>query len=217
MSPDNLIQSLTVWVVPVLFAITLHEVAHGWVARALGDPTAASQGRLSLNPLRHIDPFGTVILPLLMLVLGGFMFGRAKPVPVDARNFRHPRQDMALVALAGPASNFAMAVLWALLYRFTAGATDPVAPAYFASLVGKAGIGVNVSFMVLNLLPLPPLDGGRVVAGLLPPVLAIPYSRLEPFGFIILLLLIASGMIGHLLAVPYSLSLHAVLNLAGLH
>lgn len=204
----NTVQTVAVWVLPVLFAITIHEVAHGWVARRLGDPTAYMLGRLSLNPLRHIDPVGTVIVPLALLVLsslvgGGFIFGWAKPVPVTWENLRHPKRDMALVAVAGPLSNLLMAVGWALLMKslnlLPAIMSWAVMPLVY---MGAAGIFINLVLMVLNLLPLPPLDGGRIVAGLLPGRLAWQFGRLEPYGFIILLALLASGMLGSILGPP---------------
>ena len=197
----NLIQKLAVWALPVLFAITLHEVAHGWMARRLGDPTAMMLGRLSLNPLRHIDPIGTVLVPALLLAMGGVIFGWAKPVPVTWENLRHPRRDMALVGVAGPVANLLMAVGWAVLlklsFALSAQGLDWVAVplAYMAT----AGITINVILMALNLLPLPPLDGSRVVAGFLPPRWAEAYGRIEPYGFLILLALLATGLLGRIL------------------
>jgi Zn-dependent protease len=217
MSSLTTVQQIAVWALPILFAITLHEVAHGWVARALGDPTAASQGRLSLNPLRHVDPFGTVVLPVLLLVFGGFMFGWAKPVPVDARNFKKPRQDMALVAVAGPASNFVMALAWGVVLKFASGFGAEGGLFYGLGLMGMAGIQINLSLMVLNLLPLPPLDGGRVLVGLLPPTAAYKYAQIEPYGLVILIVLIATKVLGTLLAIPYALSINAVAALLDLH
>lgn len=208
MSSLTLIQQLAVWSLPILFAITLHEVAHGWVARALGDPTAARLGRLSLNPLAHVDPVGTVLLPGLTIAMsalgfGGFLFGWAKPVPVDWRHFKQPRLDMAVVAVAGPLSNLLMALLWGLLYKFTAGAGVDEGVRYGLHLMGAAGININVSLLVLNMLPLPPLDGGRVLVGLLPAKAAYQVSRIEPYGLIILLALMALHLLGPLLTGPY--------------
>lgn len=201
MSELNLVQKIVVWALPILFAITVHEVAHGWVARRLGDPTAFMMGRLTLNPLRHIDPVGTVLVPLIFLLLpGNFIFGWAKPVPVTWENLRKPKRDMALVALAGPTSNLLMAIGWGLAAKlgYLLAGQFP-----FAGLpmiyMGSAGILINVILMVLNLLPLPPLDGGRVVAGILPGPLAYKYSRIEPYGFVILLLLLFTGLLGSLL------------------
>lgn len=215
-------QTLAVWALPILFAVTLHEVAHGWVARALGDPTAARLGRLSLNPLNHVDPVGTLLLPGLMLVakavgLGGFLFGWAKPVPIDWRNFKNPRRDMALVAAAGPLSNFAMAIAWAFVYRYAAsmGADDGVWIGVHK--MGEAGIVINVSLMVLNLLPLPPLDGGRVLVGVLPVRAAYQVSRVEPYGmFILILLMVIPGALGLLLAGPFNFVLDLVGRITGI-
>ena len=190
----TLAQKIAVWVLPVLLAITVHEVSHGWVARHFGDQTASMLGRLSLNPLRHIDPVGTVLVPGLMLFLTGFVFGWAKPVPVDARNLRHPRRDMAWVAAAGPFANLCMALGWALLAQVGSviggWAGGPLV--YMA----VAGIFINTILMVLNLLPLPPLDGGRVAVGVLPAHLARPLARIEPYGIWILLALLFTGLLG---------------------
>jgi Zn-dependent protease len=185
----NLIQQVAVWSLPVLFAITVHEVAHGWVARRLGDPTAMMLGRLTLNPLKHIDPIGTVILPLLLVIThAGVIFGWAKPVPITAQNLKHPKRDMALVALAGPLANFVMMLLWAIIMKsaiLLQGNIGQLAmPMY---LMGEKGIEINILLLVLNLLPLLPLDGGRVVSGLLPDKLSWKYSRTEPYGLVILL------------------------------
>ncbi len=193
----NLIQKFSIWILPVLFAITVHEAAHGYAARYFGDHTAASLGRLSLNPLKHIDPLGTIALPIATFFLGGFVFGWAKPVPVDMRNLRNPRVDMAWVAMAGPASNFAMAVFWALMmalghWMAGQGLGDFALPLV---LMGQAGIFINLLLMLFNLLPIPPLDGGRVLVSLLPPKMAIMVSKVEPFGFVILLALMFTGVL----------------------
>ena len=203
MDEFSLVQKIILGIVPVVFAITVHEVAHGWVASQLGDQTARLLGRLTLNPLKHVDPVGTVILPLVLLVIGGFMFGWAKPVPVDWRNLRRPRRDMALVAAAGPGANLAMLVLWALFGRLLLARQaewgDAVSPWFY--MVG-VGITINIALIVLNLLPLPPLDGSRIVAALLPPRQAAQYNRLERWGILILLLLLASGILGRILLPP---------------
>ena len=200
----NLIQEIAVWSLPIIFAITLHEVAHGWVARSLGDPTAAKLGRLSLNPLKHVDPVGTVVLPLLMVLFNtGFIFGWAKPVPVDARNFKHPRRDMAIVAIAGPLSNFAMAVGWALLYKLALGTGAQEGTWLGVQLMCQKGVSANLMLMVLNLLPLLPLDGGRVLLGLLPMRAAYSYSKVEPYGIVILLVLSYTRVLGILLLPIY--------------
>ncbi|MBI3069204.1 MAG: site-2 protease family protein [Betaproteobacteria bacterium] len=197
----NLIQAIAIYALPVVFAITLHEAAHGYVAKHFGDLTAYAEGRVSLNPLRHIDPVGTVLVPLVLLMLtklftgGGILFGWAKPVPVNFGNLRHPKRDMLWVAAAGPLSNFAMALVWASLLKLGLAAPGN----YFApplALMGAAGVFVNVIFMVLNLLPLPPLDGGRIVVSLLPYRMAYQFSRIEPYGFLILLMLLFSGLLG---------------------
>lgn len=198
-------------IVPVLSAIILHEVAHGWVAKQLGDNTAARLGRLSLNPIRHIDPVGTIIVPLILLATTHFVFGWAKPVPIDWRQLRNPRRDMVLVALAGPGSNLLMLLAWALLAKAFA-MLDFVSPTMAGLVITMSTIAIliNTILMVFNMLPLPPLDGGRVAVGLLPPSLGQPLSRVEPFGFLIIVGLLASGLLGEWL----SPVVNAVLRLA---
>jgi Zn-dependent protease len=213
----NLAQTLAVWALPVLLAVTLHEVAHGWVARSLGDPTAATLGRLSLNPLKHVDPLGTVLLPALMLAFGGFIFGWAKPVPVDWRNFKNPRRDMAIVAAAGPLANFAMALGWGLLYRFADIWHAEEGLWYGVQLMCAAGISFNISIMVLNLLPLPPLDGGRVLVGLLPKSAAYQVARVEPYGMLILMLMMATSVLGAVLYFPRTDVQALVFQILGIH
>lgn len=195
----QLAQTFAVWALPVLFAVTLHEVAHGWAARALGDSTAYMMGRLSLNPLKHVDPMGTIVVPAITYLAGGFIFGWAKPVPVSARNLPHPRRDMALVALAGPASNLAMAFGWGLLLKLALAAGDGGGLWIGLKLMATAGIVVNLVLMALNLLPVPPLDGSRVLAGLVPPSWALQLDRLEPYGLMILVVLMMTGMLGPLI------------------
>ena len=188
-------------IIPVTSAIILHEIAHGWVAKQLGDNTAARMGRLSLNPLRHIDPVGTIIVPLVMLVLTNFVFGWAKPVPIDWRQLHHPRRDMVLVALAGPGSNLLMLAGWTLLAKVFV--SLPFIPAVVSGLVVAMctiAILINTILMVFNLLPLPPLDGGRVAVGLLPPALGRPLARIEPFGLLVIVALLASGLLGQWLS-----------------
>lgn len=191
-------QLVSVLIIPVLFAIVLHEVAHGWIAKLLGDPTADRLGRLTLNPIKHIDPIGTILVPgLLVLFNTGFVFGWAKPVPVTWENLRHPKRDMALVALAGPGANLIMALMWALIAML--GGALPANYSWVGDpliFMGLGGILANVLLMVFNLLPLPPLDGGRVAVGLLPGPWAWRLSRVEPYGFFILLGLLLLGVLG---------------------
>jgi len=199
MQIDQLIQTIALAAIPVLFAITLHEAAHGYVARHFGDMTAFREGRISLNPLRHIDPVGTVLLPLLTLWMGGILFGWAKPVPVNFAALRRPKQDMLWVAIAGPASNLVMALAWALLYKLAW--LNP--ENYFAEpMLGMAmwGIKINVVLMVLNLLPLPPLDGGRVAVSLLPHRQAFQLAKIEPYGMFILIFLAITPVLGWVLS-----------------
>ncbi|WP_341326145.1 site-2 protease family protein [Methylotuvimicrobium sp. KM2] len=216
MNELSLIQRIIVWVIPVIFAITVHETAHGWVAKKYGDNTAKMLGRLTLNPLKHIDPVGTILLPGILLLTGtGFIFGWAKPVPVDARNFKNPRQDMAIVALAGPVSNLLMAVGWALIAR--AGVTINVdfmtQPMIYW---GIAGISINLVLALINLIPIPPLDGSRVVSGILPNRWAWQYNKLERYGFLILLLMLFTGTLNVILGYPMFLAQNMFFSLAGL-
>ena len=196
---SSVIQSIAVYAIPVLFAITLHEVAHGWAARHFGDQTAAMQGRLSLNPLKHIDPIGTVAMPLLLYFAtnGAFVFGYAKPVPVMIMNLRKPKQHMLWVAFAGPGANLAMALIWALfLVLLAALGVDE----QFFVRMGQAGITVNFVMAALNLFPLPPLDGGRMLASVLPITQANLLLRLEPFGFFIVIALAATHVLNYWMA-----------------
>lgn len=192
MDIQSTLKLVTVYAIPVIFAITLHEAAHGYVAKRFGDNTAYVLGRVSLNPARHIDPFGTVIFPLLTLFLGGMLFGWAKPVPVNQGQLREPRRHMIWVVLAGPAANFLMALLWALLLRilFSMGETQG-----FLWEVSRAGISINLILMVLNLLPVPPLDGGRVLMNIVPLKTENLLARIEPYGIWILLALLLTGVI----------------------
>ncbi len=196
MGDFSLVQNFAIWTLPVLFAITLHEVAHGWAALKFGDRTAQMMGRLTLNPIKHIDPIGTIVVPGMLLMAGGFLFGWAKPVPVSTRNLNNPKQDMIWVALAGPAANLVMAFMWAAVAKigFTMG--DNMQLLYY---MGIAGIQINAILMLLNLLPLPPLDGGRVLVGLLPGPLAWRVSQIEPYGFFILIGLIYFGILSMIL------------------
>lgn len=189
---------ISIWAIPVLLAITLHEVAHGWMARYFGDRTAEMLGRLSLNPLRHIDPIGTVLVPGLLLAVGGPLFGWAKPVPVATSVLRNPRRAMVVVALAGPAANFAMAVVWCAVLGAIARVNGNETLDGWIALMAQAGIVINVLLAVFNLLPIPPLDGGRVLAGLLPPRLSARLDKIEPFGLFIVIGLSAFGLFGWL-------------------
>jgi Zn-dependent protease len=214
----TLLQRIVVWILPVIFAITVHEVAHGWVAKRYGDNTASALGRLTLNPIKHVDLFGTLIIPGLLLLSGtGFIFGWAKPVPVDARNFKNPLRDMAVVALAGPVSNFLMALAWALIARLGV-SIGAQAEAISLPLIytGVAGISINLVLALINLLPIPPLDGSRVLSGILPNYWAWQYNRLERFGFIILLVLLYTNTLSSILAVPLFVAQKAFFSIAGL-
>lgn len=209
------VQQFSIWVLPILFAITLHEVAHGWVAKILGDNTAMMLGRLTLNPLKHIDPIGTVLVPGILLFVGGFLFGWAKPVPVDWQKLGKPKRDMALVAIAGPLANLFMAVIWALVIKLAL-----IFQSDFISTplvyMGIAGIHINLLLMLLNLLPIPPLDGGRVMTGILPGRLAWRYSQIEPFGLLILVLLLSTGMLNQILGSPIIFMQKLISTLTGL-
>jgi len=198
MQVEQLIQTISLAAIPVLFAITLHEAAHGYVARHFGDMTAYAAGRISLNPMRHIDPVGTILLPLMTMWLGGILFGWAKPVPVNFSALRNPKKDMLWVAIAGPASNLVMALGWALLFKLAWSLPGN----YFAEpLLGMAewGIKINVILMVLNLLPLPPLDGGRVAVSMLPHRQAYQLAKIEPYGMLILIFMAITPVLSWIL------------------
>ena len=196
MSELPILYQIVIWAIPVLFAVTLHEVGHGYVAKLLGDTTAAEMGRLTINPLKHIDPVGTVVIPLITFFIGGFIFGWAKPVPVNWNRLKNKKRDMALVALAGPGANLAMIVFWLVIAKlFIAAADQGNMFALILTWMAWAGIIINSLLMILNLFPLPPLDGSRVVFSLLPDKIAYRYARIEPYGLIILVLLLASGIL----------------------
>ena len=197
MDTSNLIQTVSVYAIPVIFAITLHEAAHGYAAKHFGDNTAYMMGRVTLNPFPHIHLVGTILLPLLLYFStnGALLFGFAKPVPVDFGNLRHPKRDMVWVALAGPASNLVQAIVWALLYVVY---TDFGVSEKFFLAMCKAGVLSNVVMFAFNLFPLPPLDGGRIVVGLLPWKQAYQFSRIEPYGFYIVMALVITGVVNHL-------------------
>ena len=199
----NAIQTIAIWALPVLFAITLHEVAHGRVAKIFGDTTAEAMGRLSLNPIKHIDPIGTILVPIVLIVVTGFGFGWAKPVPVDFNRLRNPKRDMVWVAAAGPLANLVMSVFWALIMKI--GIVLSIHSEWIAVpmiLMGQAGIIVNLIFLLLNLLPIPPLDGGRILAGLVPVQFSYALAKVEPFGLFIIFGLLAIGVLGFILNPP---------------
>jgi Zn-dependent protease len=217
----TLVQKIAVFALPVIFAITLHEAAHGYVARFFGDMTAALQGRITLNPIKHIDPVGTILVPLVILLtsklLGGGMilFGWAKPVPVNFGNLRRPKKDMLWVAAAGPGMNLVMAIFWALMIQLGHALGSGFASAPLM-LMGAAGVFINVILMALNLIPLPPLDGGRIAVSLLPVRQAIQFSKLEPYGLFILIALLFTGVLGIILWPLISLFIGFVALVTGL-
>ena len=221
----NMLREATTWVLPVIFAVTFHEAAHGFVARRLGDDTAWREGRVTFNPLRHIDPFGTVVLPALLFVTSGFLFGYAKPVPVNFARLKHPRRDSVLVALAGPATNVILAIIAALLL-YTVGFVPARNAAEWWLRNLENAVTINAVLCVFNMLPLPPLDGGRVAVGILPNFLARPLARVEPYGMLILMLLFvlsyagARGgyginLLGWLIGIPAAALIDFVLTITG--
>lgn len=202
MQTFSIIQTVTIWIVPVLLAITMHEAAHAWVANHCGDNTAKALGRLSLNPINHLDLLGTVIVPIAVAVLSGFqfIFGWAKPVPINWYQLKNPRRDMAFVAIAGPLSNLGMALMWAACAKLGL-MLGPMTSqlALFMLLTGKAGILINLVLGLLNLVPIPPLDGSRVIASWLSPRLSYQYMKLEPYGILIIFILFFTGILGWLI------------------
>lgn len=221
---EETIRQIAIWALPVLLAIVFHEVAHGWVANRLGDSTAAKMGRLTLNPIAHIDLFGTILIPLLLIIANApFLFGYAKPVPVNFYNLRNPKRDMIWVALAGPATNFLMAFACVLMLKWLApsigggGAGGPSASIadFFVPviLMLEGGIVINVVLAVFNMLPLPPLDGGRVMVGLLPEPYSSMLARIEPFGFLILILLLMTHTLTRVIGPPMEFLLKFFLRL----
>jgi Zn-dependent protease len=208
----NLIQTVLIYALPVLFAITVHEAAHGYAARYFGDNTAHMLGRITLNPLKHIDPIGTILMPLMLYFAtsGAFLFGYAKPVPVQFGNLRHPKRDMIWVALAGPASNFFQAIVWAVVLVVLV--TSGVQERFFVEMA-RAGILVNLVMWAFNLFPLPPLDGGRILVGLLPWRIANQVARIEPFGFFIVLALVVMGVVGTIWLRPLMTLGYSVIDL----
>jgi len=215
MIDSSVIQKIAIWALPVLFAITGHEVAHGWVASLFGDQTARLSGRLTLNPIKHIDPVGTIAIPVALLMISNFVFGWAKPVPVDARNLRHPRSDMVIVALAGPAANLVMAFLWAIIAKLSMNLSQWFGVPLVA--MGLAGIQINILLGVLNCLPIPPLDGGRVLCNLLPGKIAWHFYRLEPYGFLILLVLMFTNILSYILFPPIVFLTNGIISLFNLN
>lgn len=205
----SIIQKIVIYALPIIFAITVHEAAHGYAARYFGDMTADQEGRITLNPLKHIDPFGTIILPALTIMLGGILFGWAKPVPVNFGRLRNPKKDMLWVAAAGPASNLVMAIIWVLVMKFAVNAPEAVAIPLL--LMAKAGVMINIVLMVLNLLPLPPLDGGRIAVSLLPNDLARSFAQLERYGFVILIVLLFTGILSKILD-PFIGGAYSIIN-----
>ncbi len=193
---EKIIYTTAVWALPVLFAITLHEVAHGWVASKLGDSTAKMLGRLSLNPIKHIDPIGTIVVPLVMVLVSGFAFGWAKPVPVNMNNLNNPRKDMAIVAMAGPLANVAMAIFWVIFLKLVSITVSDLNIAKGLMAMGQAGIIINLVLFVFNLFPIPPLDGSKVLSGFLPRSAALMMDKIEPYGFFIVVGLLYFGILG---------------------
>lgn len=214
MSNLSVVQTIAVYIIPLIFAITLHEAAHAFAANKYGDNTAKLYGRLSLNPLHHIEPFGTIVFPLLSIVLGamsggaGFIFGWAKPVPINFSKLKKPKQDLLWIALAGPLSNLAMALIWALILK-----SSYYIDGYFGvplNLMSQAGIGINISLFILNLLPVLPLDGGRIVFSLLPEKTAQIYAKTERYGMWILVILLLMGGLNFIMQPLYSVMVHAI-------
>jgi Zn-dependent protease len=210
-------QLLAIAILPTLFAIVVHEVAHGWVAYRLGDSTAYMMGRLTLNPLKHIDPIGTILVPALLILTVGFAFGWARPVPINWRNLHHPKRDIALVAAAGPGANFLMAIGWGLVTKVAS--LLPAGLGFIAEplvYMGLFGILINTVLMVFNLVPIPPTDGGRVATSLLPPRMANALSRVEPYGMFVLLALLVSGILWQVIGPVIDSIMFLIHNLTGL-
>lgn len=216
MDLHNILITLLVNALPVIFAITLHEAAHGYVAKHFGDATAYMLGRVTLNPVKHIDVIGTILIPIVTMLAGGFLFGWAKPVPVNYDNLRSPKRDSLWVAFAGPFANMVQVVIWAMVAKVllaTVSMSGLVGPFWVS--VAEAGIKWNIMFALLNLLPILPLDGGRIVASLLPDRLSYAYSRTEPYGLFILLALVLTGALGWMLGPPFIAAMRGTYNLFG--
>lgn len=211
----DIIQKITVYVIPLIFAITLHEAAHAFAARYFGDSTAYMLGRMTLNPLKHIDPVWTIVVPLLTMLFSPLIFGAAKPVPVNFGALRNPKRDMIFVAAAGPAANLAMMIGWAVIGKIAI--SMPLSePVRFLAMVAEAGIFVNALLMIFNLFPLLPLDGGRMLVGLLPNKLAYAFSRTEPYGMLILIALIMTGILGKFMWPLVEISMKSIYAIIGL-
>lgn len=213
MNTEAILLKIAIVIIPLIFAITVHEAAHGWVANKFGDDTARNLGRITLNPIKHIDPIGTVVLPLLMVIMSNFIFGYAKPVPVDWNKLRHPRRDMALVALAGPGANFIMALIWAAVAKATVSSGGV---SHYVHMMAIFGIHINVLLLLLNLIPIPPLDGSRVVTSFLPPRAAMLYNTIEPYGIWVLLILLISGALTIVLLPQARYSIGIIKHLFGI-
>ncbi len=198
MDIEKIIYTIAVWAIPVIFAITVHEVAHGWVANKLGDGTAKMLGRLTLNPIKHIDPIGTIVVPIAMVLMSGFAFGWAKPVPVNTRNLKQPRRDMAIVAVAGPLANVVMAIIWVFFLKLATMVSD-VNIAKGLVAMASAGITINLVLFVFNLFPIPPLDGSKVLAGFVPPSVSNLMDKIEPYGFFIVMGLLYFGVLSSIM------------------
>ena len=211
----SIIQKITVYAIPLIFAITMHEAAHAYAARYFGDSTAYMLGRMTLNPLKHIDPVWTILVPIVTLLVSPFVFGAAKPVPVNFGALRNPKRDMIWVAAAGPLANLTMMVLWAILGKIAI-SLDASGPTYFLASVAEAGIFVNALLMVFNLFPLLPLDGGRILTGLLPDKMAYTFSRTEPYGMLILIALIVTGVMGRFMWPLIDISMKSIYAIIGL-
>ena len=211
----SILQKITVYAIPLIFAITLHEAAHAYAARLFGDSTAYMLGRMTLNPLKHIDPVWTILVPIVTLLVSPFVFGAAKPVPVNFGALRNPKRDMIWVAAAGPLANLIMMVVWAIVGKIAI-TLDASGPTYFLASVAEAGIFVNALLMVFNLFPLLPLDGGRILMGLLPDRLAYSFSRTEPYGMFILIGLIVTGILGKFMWPLIDISMKSIYAIIGL-
>ena len=211
----SILQKITIYAIPLIFAITLHEAAHAYAARFFGDSTAYMLGRMTLNPIKHIDPIWTILVPLVTLLVSPFVFGAAKPVPVNFGALRNPKRDMIWVAAAGPLANLAMMILWAIVAKIAI-SLGGEGPFYFLALVGEAGIFVNALLMVFNLFPLLPLDGGRILTGLLPNKMAYTFSRTEPYGMLILVALLVTGVFGRFMGPLVNFSMKSIYAIIGL-